>query len=167
VLKQPDAAFSQGVVKVENQSQLAERAAEFLGKSELVVAQEFLPTTFDWRVGMLDRQPLFVCKYHMAPRHWQIVKREGNGRKRYGKCEAIPLEHAPQRVLKAAARAANLVGDGLYGVDVKEVRGRPYVIEVNDNPNIDAGVEDRVLGSELYRRVMQVFWDRLERWGNE
>jgi len=163
VLKQPDAAFSKGVVKVANQEELLEKAEEFLGKSELVVAQEFLPTGFDWRVGMLDRQALFVCKYHMAHKHWQIIKREGDGQKRYGKSETVPMELVPRRVLQAATRAANLIGDGLYGVDVKEVNGRPYVIEVNDNPNIDSGVEDRLLKGELYRKVMQVFLDRLER----
>lgn len=36
------------------------------------------------------------------------------------------------------------------------------VIEVNDNPNIDAGVEDGQLGDELYRRILQAFVQRLE-----
>ena len=36
------------------------------------------------------------------------------------------------------------------------------VIEVNDNPNIDAGIEDHVLGDELYERIMRVFVDRLD-----
>ena len=27
---------------------------------------EYLPTDFDWRVGIFDRKPLFVCKYFMA-----------------------------------------------------------------------------------------------------
>ena len=29
-------------------------------------AQEYLATDFDWRVGVLDRRPLFACKYFMA-----------------------------------------------------------------------------------------------------
>jgi glutathione synthase/RimK-type ligase-like ATP-grasp enzyme len=65
-------------------------------------------------------------------------------------------------VVKLAARAARLIGDGLYGVDLKVVRGKPVVIEINDNPNIDAGVEDAALGDELYRRVMQHFFWKLE-----
>jgi glutathione synthase/RimK-type ligase-like ATP-grasp enzyme len=36
------------------------------------------------------------------------------------------------------------------------------VIEVNDNPNIDAGVEDAWLGEDLYRQVMLEFLRRLE-----
>jgi glutathione synthase/RimK-type ligase-like ATP-grasp enzyme len=37
------------------------------------------------------------------------------------------------------------------------------VIEVNDNPNLDAGVEDRVLGEDLYRQVIGEFVERLDR----
>jgi glutathione synthase/RimK-type ligase-like ATP-grasp enzyme len=37
------------------------------------------------------------------------------------------------------------------------------VIEVNDNPSIDAGVEDQYLGEDLYRRIMQEFLRRMER----
>ena len=44
-----------------------------------------------------------------------------------------------------ALLAANLIGDGLYGVDMKMTARGPVVIEVNDNPNIDAGAEDSVL----------------------
>lgn len=38
----------------------------------------------------------------------------------------------------------------------------PVVIEVNDNPNIDAGAEDSVLGDELYRIVLREFVRRLD-----
>ncbi|MFN0055038.1 MAG: RimK family protein [Planctomycetales bacterium] len=163
VLKQPDAAFSQGVVKVNNEEELVPRVEEFLERSELVIAQEFLPTTFDWRIGICDGQPLFACKYHMAAGHWQIVKNEGAGVRRYGRFETIPVEIAPRHVVRAALRAANLIGKGLYGVDVKQTNGHSIVIEVNDNPNIDAGVEDKVLKGELYRRIMDMFLRRLER----
>jgi glutathione synthase/RimK-type ligase-like ATP-grasp enzyme len=45
-----------------------------LEKSELIVAQEYLRTEFDWCIGILDRRPLFVAKYCMVPGHWQIVR---------------------------------------------------------------------------------------------
>ncbi|HET6323512.1 MAG TPA: hypothetical protein VFG04_02335, partial [Planctomycetaceae bacterium] len=86
-----------------------------------------------------------------------------NGDDRYGKSETIPVELAPRRAVGAALKAANLIGDGLYGVDVKESNKKFYVIEVNDNPNIDVGVEDAVLRDEIYNRVMEVFLDRIER----
>lgn len=163
ILKQPDSSFSQGVVKVEDEQSLAAQLDQLLDSSELVIAQEFLPTEFDWRVGVFDRQPLFVCKYYMAGKHWQIINREHNGSKRYGKVEAVPVERAPRRVVRTAMRAANLIGDGLYGVDIKQCRGKCYVIEVNDNPNIDAGAEDAFIKEELYTRIMNIFLQRIER----
>ena len=53
-----------------------------------------------------------------------------------------PLPDVPKEVTGVALVACAIIGDGLYGVDLKEVGGRVFVIEVNDNPNIDAGVED-------------------------
>jgi glutathione synthase/RimK-type ligase-like ATP-grasp enzyme len=55
VLKQPDSAFSLGVVKVDTEQQLNDELKRLLAESELVIAQSFLPTTFDWRIGILDR----------------------------------------------------------------------------------------------------------------
>src|SRR5205085_9102189 len=66
IVKQPDSAFSLGVTKVERAEALPEALDKLFAKSELVVAQEWVPTEFDWRVGVLDRRPLYVCKYFMA-----------------------------------------------------------------------------------------------------
>jgi glutathione synthase/RimK-type ligase-like ATP-grasp enzyme len=162
VLKQPDSAFSQGVVKVESEEELRRVTASLLEQSDLLVAQEFLPTEYDWRVGVVDRQPLFVCQYHMARRHWQIIRWEDGKQDSYGKVTTFAVEDAPAFVVRTALKAANLIGDGLYGVDVKSKGRRAYVIEVNDNPNIEAGVEDKALGVDLYRRIMEVFLRRME-----
>jgi predicted ATP-grasp superfamily ATP-dependent carboligase len=103
---------------------------------------------------------LFVCKYYMAPNHWQVHKYEP-GRHLEGGTEALSVGEAPQIVVKTALRAANLIGDGLYGVDLKQIGSQCYVIEINDNPNIDAGNEDGVLKDALYREVMGVFLRRI------
>ena len=66
-------------------------------------------------------------------------------------------------VTDAALKAAAAIGDGLYGVDLKQVGSRNVVIEVNDNPSIDAGVEDAYLGDDLYRRIMSEFLRRMEK----
>lgn len=65
-------------------------------------------------------------------------------------------------VIKTALKATRLIGEGLYGVDLKQVGDRVVVIEINDNPNIDAGVEDTVLGRALYSRILAVFLERME-----
>jgi glutathione synthase/RimK-type ligase-like ATP-grasp enzyme len=61
-----------------------------------------------------------------------------------------------------ALRAAKLIGDGFHGVDIKQIGKRLYVIEINDNPNVDAGNEDTMLRDALYREVMGVFVKRIE-----
>jgi glutathione synthase/RimK-type ligase-like ATP-grasp enzyme len=162
VLKQPDSSFSQGVAKVETREELAHEVAQLLERSDLIVAQEFRPTEFDWRIGVIDRQPLYACRYHMARQHWQIIKRDGAGRKQEGRCDTMPVELAPTAIVKTALKAANLIGDGLYGVDLKQDERGVCVIEVNDNPSIDSGVEDAVLKEELYLRIMRVFLNRIE-----
>lgn len=166
VLKRPDSAFSQGVVKVESPEELRSRIQEFLKDSDLVVAQEFIPSAFDWRIGVLDRKPLYACRYHMAPGHWQIISAGRKRRGRYGRVEALPLSEVPAEAVELGTRAASLIGDGLYGVDVKEVRGRFLVMEVNDNPSLEAGFEDAVLGDDLYVAIMDWFRQRLDARGS-
>ena len=162
VLKQPDSAFSAGVVKVENEPELLQKAHELLGRSELIVAQEWLPTEFDWRVGVLERRPLYVCKYFMVPGHWQIIRRDGRHAPEEGPWQALAVGEAPEDVVQTAVKAAGLIGDGLYGVDLKQVDHRVVVIEINDNPSIEAGVEDGVMKDALYREIMGTFMRRVE-----
>jgi glutathione synthase/RimK-type ligase-like ATP-grasp enzyme len=162
VLKRPDSSFSAGVVKAHDVAEFHTQVRAFLEKSELVVAQEFMRSSFDWRVGVLDGKPLYACKYHMARGHWQIQKALGAERRSYGRVETLAVEDAPQGAIQLAVKASNLIGRGLYGVDIKEVDGAFYVIEVNDNPSIESGCEDSVLKDVLYAAVMGCFYERLE-----
>ncbi len=164
VLKKPDGAFSLGVVKVETADEAEARIEKLLQESELVVAQEFVPSDFDWRVGVLDRKALFLCRYHMARGHWQIVSRKGRT-DRYGKVEATSYEEAPPGLIDIAVRAASVFGDGFFGVDVKAVNGRLMVMEVNDNPNLEADYEDSILKSAIYDALADWFRRRLDRRG--
>lgn len=163
ILKRPDSSFSRGVIKVDSEERLRKEIAEFLTHSDLVIAQEFMPTEFDWRIGVFDRKPLYACRYHMAGSHWQIVKNDTHdGSRRWGKVDTVPVELAPRHVVKAALAAANLIGSGLYGVDAKENGRRAAIIEVNENPNLDAGYEDALLKEGLYARIMEGFLRRVE-----
>jgi glutathione synthase/RimK-type ligase-like ATP-grasp enzyme len=161
VLKYPDSSFSQGVVKCEDADQIRDQGRRILAESDLLLAQEYLPTGFDWRVGVFGGEALYACRYLMARGHWQIVKRTGEGRFRHGRVEPVPLDRVPAEVVEIALRAAGAFGDSLYGVDLKVVDDAIYVTEVNDNPNIDAGCEDAVLGEDLYLRIMQGMLDRV------
>ena len=163
ILKKPDGAFSIGIVKAESEAALQTAVQDLLKKSELILAQEYLPTAFDWRVGILDGRPLFVCKYYMAHGHWQIIKHNGGDEhSEEGRAEALAIGEAPDDVIRYALEAAKLIGNGFYGVDLKTVGQRCYVIEINDNPNVDAGNEDGVLKDALYREVMAVIRKRIE-----
>ena len=104
----PTARSRSGVVKAPRASALAERSQSCFAHSELAVAQEFMPTEFDWRIGVLDRKPLYACRYYMAPGHWQVVKtsaaedsvdwgkhRDARGRRRAARASQLALSVAP------------------------------------------------------------------------
>lgn len=161
VLKQPDSAFSRGVEKAETRQELESALTKLLAASDLVVAQAYVPTQFDWRVGVLAGEPLYLCRYHMADAHWQIVRHGPDGAKDEGNADTLSLDDAPPGLLRTAKAAAKCIGDGLYGVDIKQVGDRFLVIEVNDNPSIDGGIEDAHLGDGLYDAVMAEFTRRV------
>jgi glutathione synthase/RimK-type ligase-like ATP-grasp enzyme len=161
VLKIPDGSFSRGVTRVETFEQFKVAVNDLFKRSSLLLAQEFLYTSFDWRIGILNNRPLYACRYHMVKHHWQIY-RHGQSRSISGSFETLPTFEVPKPIIQAALAASRPIGDGLYGVDLKEVNGKGYVIEVNDNPSIDSGVEDKYLGRELYSLIMQEFKRRLD-----
>lgn len=163
VLKLPDSAFSLGVTKIEKPEELVPAIEKMLSSSDLVIAQEFLPTDFDWRIGILDGKVIYACKYFMANDHWQIYNWSSTVEKEVaGGHLCVPPEDVPEQVIEYATRAANLMGKGLYGVDVKESEGKVYIIEVNDNPSIDSGIEDSLSGNELYKTIIGYFRQQIE-----
>jgi glutathione synthase/RimK-type ligase-like ATP-grasp enzyme len=162
VLKIPDGSFSRGVFKAENEAEALAIANDLLKESDLILAQEFLYTEFDWRIGILNHQPLFACQYFMSKSHWQIIKHDASGRAVEGGYRAVPVDEAPQTAIDLDCAASSLIGDGFYGVDIKQRGDAFYVIEVNDNPNIETGVEDAILGDALYLIILNEFVRRLD-----
>ncbi|MEQ1637747.1 MAG: RimK family protein [Methylococcales bacterium] len=162
VIKIPDGSFSRGVVKVKDRQELEDKVAELFKQSALLLAQEFLYTDFDWRIGILNNKALYACRYYMVKNHWQIY-RHGNSKVDEGNFDTLPTFEVPKAVLEAALKATQPIGNGFYGVDVKEKAGKGFVIEVNDNPNIDRGIEDKYLGDELYHLIMAEFLRRMEK----
>lgn len=163
IIKQPDSSFSVGVVKVDNAAEFEHTTTELFEKSDLLIVQEFIPTSFDWRVGIINRKPVYVCRYYMARKHWQIYEHAGDGKTHTGRVDTLPVDQAPPQVVEVALKSASFIGNGLYGVDLKEVNGQVYLIEINDNPSIDSGCEDFVLKDELYKIIMQEILIRIER----
>jgi glutathione synthase/RimK-type ligase-like ATP-grasp enzyme len=162
IIKIPDGSFSRGVVKVEDAGGLEAVCKEYFKRSDYIIAQEYMPTEFDWRIGVFNGKPLFACKYFMSRNHWQIINHH-DGDAKDGAHQTYPVEHVQPLIINTALRAARLIGDGLYGVDIKMVGKKPYVVEVNDNPNIDVGVEDQVLKDRLYNAIMEEFVNRIDK----
>ena len=162
VVKIPDGSFSRGVHKVNSAEELRRIADELFEETDLILAQKFLPTEFDWRVGVLSGEPLFVCQYRMARGHWQIVKHRPDGSSREGGFRTFDIDQAPRELIDIAVRAARPIGAGLYGVDVKQTERGFIVMEVNDNPNLEHGVEDQVGKDEIWVKLLRWFIDRFE-----
>jgi glutathione synthase/RimK-type ligase-like ATP-grasp enzyme len=98
----------------------------------------------------------------MAKGHWQIIKHGPDGKFNEGGFKTFAVDQAPPEVIDLAVRAAGPIGQGLYGVDIKETPDGPVVMEVNDNPNLEHGIEDAVLKDELWTRLLKWFVVRME-----
>ena len=140
-----------------------DRAKLLFKDTALILAQEYMPTTFDWRVGVLGGEPLFASQYKMARGHWQIAKHQPGGNVSFGGTSTVAVEAAPKDVIDIAVKCARLIGDGLYGIDLKQNDRGVFVIEINDNPNLDADYEGSILKDELWRRLIDWFAVRLEK----
>ena len=162
VLKAPDSTYSFGVKKANTKEEYDVLVSEMLKSSDLIIAQEFCFSDYDWRVGVIDHKPFFACKYYMAKDHWQIYNWKANDEDdQLGNADCFAIEDVPKEVIDIALKVTKLMGLGLYGIDIKVVDNKLMVIEINDNPNIDFGVEDRHYGDLVYTEVLSAFKKRL------
>ncbi len=164
IIKIPDGSFSKGIYKVKSEEELIQVTEDLFKKTALVLAQEYFYTDFDWRIGILNDRPLFACKYYMTKGHWQIYDHTKKLKKgpESGKAETFPISKVPKHVLSTALKLSHQMGNSLYGVDLKEKNGKAFVIEINDNPNIDSNVEDAISGMDLYHNIIHDFVKRIE-----
>lgn len=154
VLKAPNSSFSAYVEKVHDAASFVKVGKRFLRRADRLVVQQYLPSSFDWRVTILDGKVLFVVKYVMGVGAWRIHDRDEAGRENLCTVEPIERSRVDPRLIEVSLAAGNAIGKSLYGVDVKEFDDGFVVIEVNDNPNIDAGLEDQN-NPEVYRNVVR------------
>ncbi len=154
VIKAPYTSFSRYVEKAACETSFRDITKRFFKKSDVLALQKFVPTAFDWRVGVLNNEVLYVCKYMIPKGRWKHgAKLRGKPTVIWGRTVAMKKQNASQRVKEVALKACRVVGKGLYGVDIKEVEGDYVVVEVNDNPSIYAGYEDRC-AKDLYDKVI-------------
>lgn len=152
VVKAPYTKFSSHVEKAGDVAEFRQIAARYLRHATPIVLQEYMPSGFDWRVGMLDNRILYLCKYYMPGGGWK-VRSLVNGKSQWGRVVPILRRNAPKGLEELAVRVSKCVGDGLYGLDIKEIGGRFYCIEINDNPSFYAGLEDGK-DPDLYEKII-------------
>lgn len=154
VLKAPNSSFSAYVEKVHDAASFVKVGKRFLRRADRLVVQQYLPSSFDWRVTILDGKVLFVVKYVMGAGAWRIHDRDEAGRENLCTVEGIDRSQVNPKLIEVALAAGKAIGNSLYGIDIKEFDDGFMVIEVNDNPNIDAGLED-MNNPEVYRNVVR------------
>ena len=138
VLKEPSTSFSVRVEKVSSVDELLKIARRFFKLSDWIVVQEYIESRFDWRVGVINGQLLYACRY-IIPSETFKIQASVNGHIVYCDVESVPADQVPPEVIELGREAGNAIGKGMYGVDIKESNGKLYVIEVNDNPSLDGG----------------------------
>jgi glutathione synthase/RimK-type ligase-like ATP-grasp enzyme len=154
VIKAPYTSFSRYVEKAACETSFREVAKRFFKKSDVLAIQKFTPTAFDWRVGVLGGDILYVCKYMIPKGKWKHgAKLRGKPTVIWGRTVSVQKKDMPPRLREVALKACSVIGKGLYGVDLKEVNGDYVVVEVNDNPSIYAGYEDQMDG-DIYKRII-------------
>ena len=154
VIKAPYTSFSRYVEKAACETNFRDVAKRFFKKSDVLAIQKFTPTAFDWRVGVLNNDVLYVCKYMIPKGKWKHgAKLRGKPTVIWGRTVSIKKQEIPARLREVALKACSVVGKGLYGVDIKEVDGDYVVVEVNDNPSIYAGYEDS-MDHDIYQRII-------------
>ena len=141
VLKEPSTSFSVRVEKVSEVEELLKVARRFFKLSDWSVVQEYIESRFDWRVGVINGQLLYACRY-IIPSETFKIQASVNGHIVYCDVESVPAYQVPPEVIDLGKQAAAAIGKGLYGVDIKESNGKLYVIEVNDNPSLEGGEDE-------------------------
>ncbi len=152
IIKTPYTRFSSHVEKANNETEFIAISKHLLHKSGVIVLQEYVPSEFDWRIGMLRNEVLYLCKYCIPTGGWK-VKSKINGRNVWGDTIAMPRDSISPELKEICINLSKCVGDGLYGLDVKETNDGYKVIEINDNPSIYDGHEDAV-DTDIYKKII-------------
>jgi len=138
ILKEPSTSFSLRVEKVNDIAGFFAVARRFTRLSDRIVAQQYIESKYDWRVGVLGGNLLYACKYTIPTVTFKI-QASVNGHVVYCGVESVQEKAVPPHVIRLGLDAGAAIGNGLYGVDIKNNNGDACVIEVNDNPSLESG----------------------------
>jgi glutathione synthase/RimK-type ligase-like ATP-grasp enzyme len=152
IIKTPYTRFSSHVERANNEKEFIAISKRMLRKSKVLVLQECIQSDFDWRVGILRNEILYLCKYCIPQGGWK-VRSKINGKNVWGDTIAVSRDSISPELKEICIKLSKCVGDGLYGLDVKETESGYKVIEINDNPSIYNGYEDSV-DDDIYEKII-------------
>ena len=162
VLKQPDSAFSRG--RVPRRHARGARGRARSGCCRAATSSSCSRSCRRSSTGASASSTASRCS--SAATSWPKATGRSTTTARSARRKArprrSPCSTRRARCCSSRCSTANAIGDGFYGVDIKTVNGRHVLMEINDNPNVDRGVEDAVLGDELYDRIMKGFRARVD-----
>jgi glutathione synthase/RimK-type ligase-like ATP-grasp enzyme len=151
IVKEPSTSFSLRVEKVTDIAGFFKVARRFIRLSDWIVVQQFVESKYDWRVGVLNGKLLYVCKYTIPSVTFKI-QASVNGHVVYCGVESVPEQDVPPHIIRTGLDAADAIGRGLYGVDIKNSNGDACVIEVNDNPSLESGEDEHY--PQVYEQIV-------------
>lgn len=152
IIKTPYTRFSSHVEKANNEAEFIEISRHLLRKAKVLVVQEYVQSDFDWRVGILRNEIIYLCKYCIPKGGWKI-KSNINGKNIWGDTIAVSRDSISPELKNISITLSKYIGNGLYGLDVKETKNGYKVIEINDNPSIYDGFED-VIDRDIYEKII-------------
>ncbi len=152
VIKTPNTSFSNFVDRAYNEQEFCEIARNFLKNAQVLVLQEYIQSDFDWRIGILNNEILYLCKYYFPKDGWK-VNTKVDGKVIWGDTVAISKDLISSELKDICINLSKCIGNGLYGIDAKETKDGYKVIEINDNPSIYAGDEDSI-DKDIYEKII-------------
>jgi glutathione synthase/RimK-type ligase-like ATP-grasp enzyme len=135
-----------------DETEFIEVSKHLLMKSKVLVLQEYIQSDFDWRVGILRNEVIYLCKYCIPKGGWK-VKSKIDEKTVWGDTIALSRDSISPELKEISITLSKCVGNGLYGLDVKETFDGYKVIEINDNPSIYDGFEDTI-DKDIYENII-------------
>jgi glutathione synthase/RimK-type ligase-like ATP-grasp enzyme len=157
ILKEPSTTLGNRVKKVTSPTDAHRIAGSYLKMSDWIVAQEYIESDEDWKIGVLDGRLLYACRYVLPTESEKIVASEEGEIPDYAS-ESVPPDQVPRETIDLAIKAASAIGKGLYSVDIKQRGGRQFVIEVNDNPSLESGEDEYY--PQIYNEIISNLMER-------
>jgi glutathione synthase/RimK-type ligase-like ATP-grasp enzyme len=157
IMKEPSTTYGNRVKKVTSLVDAHRIAGSYLKMSDWIVAQEYIESDEDWKIGVLRGEFLYACRYVLPTESQKIMASEEGEIPDYAS-ECVPREQVPEDTIDLAVKAARAIGMGLYSVDIKQRGGRQFVIEVNDNPSLESGEDEYY--PQIYNKIISNLMER-------